>query len=294
MESNCLPVFIVGTGRCGTNLLWDMINLHPGVFVVNETHWISILHDTYGDALIPSEKILYAIENTSFDFTSTPTLEYSIKHHPNLPESSYGDLWTSLRKEILSHQSLLLRDFLDLYFRSLSDWAGANVVGDKTPDYGLRMREIQSMLPGARFIHVRRDGRAVAQSMMKMGGFRFLVHHGLTDISPYLFEDKISELASPYGHSPRATLFKLKSRLGVHRWMANNLPGLSGFYQLWKRREEAVIEQSRALTSGSYLEITCEGLCQEPREVLRSVCDFLNLPVTSEWEKAAVGTIRPR
>jgi hypothetical protein len=294
MGTSNLPIFIVGTGRSGTNLLWEMMNLHPRVFIVNETHWISVLQDAYGASPIPSETLVHAIENTCLDFTSSSTLEYSFESHPNLPRSSFTDFWSQLRKRILSRRSFELRDFLPFYFDFLAKWANADVVGDKTPDYGLRMQDIQSLLPSARFVHVRRAGKAVAKSMMRMGGFRYLAFHGLTEISPYLFEDRLRERTSPYGHSPGAVLFKLKSRLGVHRWAIDKLPSFSSFYQVWRRREDIILRQSRLLAEGSYLEVTCEDLCQKPKETLETVCNFLNLPITPEWERRAVSIIRPR
>jgi sulfotransferase family protein len=41
-------------------------------------------------------------------------------------------------------------------------------LGDKTPPYGLFLREVESILPEAHFIHLIRDGRDVALSVRKL------------------------------------------------------------------------------------------------------------------------------
>lgn len=43
-----MDCFVVGTGRCGTHLLRDMLNLHPIVYIPRETHWIPTMYTAFG------------------------------------------------------------------------------------------------------------------------------------------------------------------------------------------------------------------------------------------------------
>jgi len=56
-----------------------------------------------------------------------------------------------------------VRAFYELY----AEKQGKPRWGDKTPGYTMYMRRISNVLPEARFVHVIRDGRAVALSRMK-------------------------------------------------------------------------------------------------------------------------------
>ncbi|NQU05452.1 MAG: sulfotransferase [Calditrichaeota bacterium] len=50
--------FIVGTGRSGTNLIKAMLDCHPKLKAVTETHFISTLVRLYGKDVVSFNKFL--------------------------------------------------------------------------------------------------------------------------------------------------------------------------------------------------------------------------------------------
>jgi hypothetical protein len=140
--------FVVGMNRSGTTLLRMMLDSHPQLTIPPETHFVPdvIKACRRGDAT--PEAALDAMkahrEWGDFDFSDEEMLERlrarGRKLHP-------GDA---------------LRAFYDAY----AERVGKARWGEKTPRYVGKMRQIQSALPEARFIHVIRDGRDVALSVL--------------------------------------------------------------------------------------------------------------------------------
>lgn len=146
------PVFIVGVGRSGTTLIRQMLNSHSQIAVPYESHFITDYMDRlddYGDlgvrenlmqliTDICNEKIL-----SSWDFSPTPD-EVSRR---------------------LNGKSL--RDVVDAFFSVYATHHGKVFWGDKS-DYLDRQHKILQLFPDAKIIHIVRDGRDVANSVMKM------------------------------------------------------------------------------------------------------------------------------
>lgn len=143
-------VFIVGCPRSGTTLLQRMVNAHPDLAITPESHWIPRLYAKPW-ALTPEGRV-------------KPKLIRRLVGHPKFARLKVGP------EEIarlsgnglpVSYGTLVSRIF-DLY----GERQGKPLVGDKTPDYVRSIEILHSLWPSARFIHMIRDGRDVALSMM--------------------------------------------------------------------------------------------------------------------------------
>jgi hypothetical protein len=76
---------------------------------------------------------------------------------------SEEDVWAAL--EGLPEGPALWGDALRAFYRLYAARQGKRRWGDKTPNHGLCMHHIERHLPEAHFIHIIRDGRAVAHSV---------------------------------------------------------------------------------------------------------------------------------
>ena len=142
--------FVVGATRSGTTLLRLMLDAHPGISIPSETHFIP--------------ELISAREKHGA--SSAQMLELLTSHR------RWGD-FTIEADELAARWATLdpltgpaaVRAFYELY----ADKQGNHGArwGDKTPGYIKSMREIQVYLPEARFIHLIRDGRDVALSILK-------------------------------------------------------------------------------------------------------------------------------
>jgi len=142
--------FVVGATRSGTTLLRLMLDAHPGIAIPSETHFIPELISAREKHGATREQMLELLTSHRRwgDFTIEPT--------------ELAERWA--RVEPLSGAEAV-RAFFGLY----ADKQGKHGArwGDKTPGYVKSMREIQGYLPEARFVHLIRDGRDVALSVLK-------------------------------------------------------------------------------------------------------------------------------
>lgn len=141
--------FVVGATRSGTTLLRLMLDAHPELATPSETHFIPELVQAREKHGASPERMLEMLTSHRRwgDFHMDPE-ELAARWARLDPLTGPG----------------AVRAFYRLYGEKLGKpdrW------GDKTPGYVKHMREIQSYLPEARFIHLIRDGRDVALSVLR-------------------------------------------------------------------------------------------------------------------------------
>jgi hypothetical protein len=140
--------FVVGVGRSGTTLLRLMLDAHPDLAMPPETGFIpELIKAARPDDATP-EQLLEAL-----------TSHRKWGDFPMEPEELLVR-WRGLNR--ITPRGAV-RSFYELY----AEKQGKPRWGDKTPGYTMEMRKISRVLPEARFVHVIRDGRAVALSRMK-------------------------------------------------------------------------------------------------------------------------------
>jgi GT2 family glycosyltransferase len=127
------PVVIFGAPRSGTTYVNGILNAHPRVHITNETRLFVWAH-----------RALSSLE------------------HPQIALTEREDFEEYLRPRLAA----LLRD----YYRKR--WPDAVVWGDKNPHYAAPAHEgvlemVSDLFPGAKFIHVIRDGRDVVASLIR-------------------------------------------------------------------------------------------------------------------------------
>jgi hypothetical protein len=142
--------FVVGATRSGTTLLRLMLDAHPAIAIPSETHFIP--------ELINAREKHGASPEQMLDLLTSHRRWGDFRIEP----SELADRWAEL--DPLTGPDAV-RAFYALY-ADKQDNHGAHW-GDKTPGYIKSMREIQMYLPEARFIHLIRDGRDVALSVLK-------------------------------------------------------------------------------------------------------------------------------
>jgi hypothetical protein len=214
IERKARPVFVMGCHRSGTNLLYDTL-LSAGGFAVYRGHLpvYKMLIPRFGSlARFDNRKRALEtwIRSKAFRRTGLDAEQLTVKVLDGC--RSGGDFIRIVMSEIARRQNV-------------ARW----VVYD--PDSLLYVPSIKTDIPEALFIHIIRDGRDVALSLSKMGGFRPLPwnraakgllptalywewmvrkgrRHGLRVPADYL-EVRYEELVS----EPRTTLRKLKEFL---------------------------------------------------------------------------------
>ncbi len=141
--------FIVGATRSGTTLLRLMLDAHPDLALPSETHFVPDLLD--------------ACRNRNATPESLTELMVAGRR--------WGDFrldQEAMLERFRSLQALDGPDAVRAFYSLYAEGQGKGRWGDKTPGYVKKMRQIQAELPEARFVHLIRDGRDVALSVLKM------------------------------------------------------------------------------------------------------------------------------
>jgi hypothetical protein len=126
-------IFVGGAARSGTTLVQNMLDSHPDIYGAPE-----FLH--IPDIISLRKKLRHSIDQKWIDLIC-----------------SYED--------VDRHICSLIESFL----YPLAEQSGRRFVSEKTPNNILVFPELISLFPGARFIHVVRDPRAIIASMLQVG-----------------------------------------------------------------------------------------------------------------------------
>ncbi|HEX8122785.1 MAG TPA: sulfotransferase [Solirubrobacteraceae bacterium] len=140
------PVFVVGCPRSGTGLLRDLLRSHPNLAFTGESHYIPLYYRAYGDPRSDREAVALARRILRVRWVEA----WGVGRDP---------------RSFAHHRSFatLVDDLNTTYAAS----AGRPRWGDKTPQYVAAMPTLRELFPAARFVHIIRDGRDVAQSLLR-------------------------------------------------------------------------------------------------------------------------------
>jgi Sulfotransferase family len=143
--------FVVGAPRSGTTMLRLMLDAHPDLAIPPETYFITKAQKTWRAAKRkPGEDQVEAFIE-------------SVTGHKRWPDFHLDadEFAARVRERNPKQLGAGVRVFYEMYAEKIDKprW------GDKTPFYVRKMDVIQKVLPEARFIHLIRDGRAVALSI---------------------------------------------------------------------------------------------------------------------------------
>lgn len=143
-------VFIGGCSRSGTTLLGSMLGVHQHCICSPESHFkIEILRSLSGDKehINLKEVMDYTAKHWRFQIWELPiNTEYIVDEAAG---DSYGDLLNWVVSQYATHEGK----------------SAANIWIDHTPENTSYTETLLGLFPNAKFIHIIRDGRAVAASI---------------------------------------------------------------------------------------------------------------------------------
>lgn len=154
------PIFLVGAPRSGTTLLQYMLRSHPDISgPTGESHFIvpALKGQLQAEAVNSVEDVrlfLVGLEKRWSSFLKTDL--HGVRFDAEI-----------LADRIYEHGVKNLRDVIDALFKMNAHGEGKSRWMDKTPYYVRHMELLSRAFPGAQFIHIVRDGRDVALSMLQ-------------------------------------------------------------------------------------------------------------------------------
>lgn len=308
------PAFVVSTGRCGSTLLSRMLRLHPEILSLSEffgllltgpfppgeltgaAYWelLSTPHPfvtTAYRAGAPVEEFLYRPApggRFSADTGIPPILVTPLPHLTGQPEQLYDEIARFTRQlspasAAVQHQRL---------FRWLRQRAGARVWVERS-GYSLRyLPELIGLFPGARFVHLYRDGRECAYSMSRSGAFRlgtlWLRLQEALGVNPYL-EEVPDSVTVPAELAPL-----MPGSFDLAAFEAIELPP-GDFARTWSEQVLAGLDALTAVPPDRLLQVSYETLTADPAGTLTRLAGFLGpLAVPRSWLEQAGGLVSQR
>jgi protein-tyrosine sulfotransferase len=153
------PFFIVGSGRSGTTLLRAILTGHPALDIPPESYVLpSVIRGFQGFSFLPWD---FLVPWVMAKYETHPEFD---TWHTDLAEASIAALH-------LEPAHRTLRAILDEVYGAYTLRVGKGRCrwGDKTPLNTLHLSTIYAAFPDAQYVHLLRDGRAVAASYVCAG-----------------------------------------------------------------------------------------------------------------------------
>jgi hypothetical protein len=307
------PVLILSTGRCGSTMLTDVLNVHPRILSVSEffsAYQLSAFgkrrptgEDMWRLYSVQSRRTKLALRETFHELLypfGDPKARYTLRTIPpimaiTLPNLTdhYEDLYEELEPVVRAQPRQSPAHHFRRTFGWLCERFDRDVWIERSGGSLLVAPLLLRNFPEARVIHVYRDGRATAVSLSGHPAFRGLLAKAR----------KIRSLGvDPVKSMPLVQRF---NRLGY--WMDNlvdrfidheKLPyddvSLADFAAFWSGLIEIGDRAFRHLPADRLLNVKFEDVQIEPRRQLQRIIRFISPELDDEaWLDVASAIPRP-
>ena len=288
------PRFVVGTGRCGSTLLSRMLAENDEMLNVFELFsGIDQFFRFRRDPVDGAELGRRLREDH-------PVLTMALRRGASVPEVVYpfgapgarqskgepipwalgiaiprlSDAPDALFDELLAFVDARPRAPLAAHYREIFAWLvrrlGRRGWIERSGASIEFLGELAELFPGARFVHLHRDGREAALSMREYPVLRIAVA---------LLYGLFGEVE--YSHAGLSA-FEREHPAEVDRLLASP-PPVELFGRYWSEQIRRGLAARERLAPGAFLEVRFEELVTRPAPVLQRIAEFLELPGDAAW-----------
>jgi len=306
------PVLVLSTGRCGSTMVSNILNRHPGILSVSEFFsclgprafvgrrpggermWR--LYSRPGTTIrrlrhygIPSE-LLYPLDSPGARFSLTdlpPILAIALPHLT----AEYDDLYDECSAVVRGQPRQSPADHHRHFFEWLVRRLGRRVWAERSGGSLLWVSRLLHAFPDARVIHVFRDGRDTALSMSRHPPFRAML--AIRNRLKPLGLDPMSWVGSASG-SLVASLDGLADRLIRPQRLPLDRVSLSDFAWFWSRMIEMGHDAFGHFPSDRLLNVPFEDVQSSPESQLRRIVRFISPDLEDDaWLRTVSSIPRP-
>ena len=321
MARKIQPVFIVGTGRCGSTMLSNMIRDHAAILSVSE--FLVSVTDLGGriPQAFPEGRGMDARQVWEVLAGLHPRQTLMLRHgmemdemlYPLAPTSRFSRqtgvpaiLLTTLPHLTLDHEALFeeLREYVMTFqpdrairqYERVFQWLRVRFrkkVWVERSGGSLRaVPRLAKSFPEARFVHVVRDGRDCAISMSQHTGFRMMM--ACTIMSQILGYDPFdTDQRRGVEELPDELYRLLPEHFDAEAFRKLDAPStLFGHY--WSGEMMRGLKALAELPAERVLTLHFEDILAQPEPWLHRLLEFIDPEfVDEDWVRKAVSTIRP-
>jgi hypothetical protein len=238
------PIIIFGTGRSGTTVLQQMLSEHPHLA------WMSELCDRYPDKLIFNKILMKSLDFRPWEKILRKKIQagecykfwdyYSKGFSAPCRDLLASDVSVKMKNDIVNAMSNLTTKKRYRLLLKITGWP--------------RIGFLSEVFEDAKFVHVIRDGRAVANSLMNVGFWR------------------------GWG-GPQKWRWGPLSAIHQEEWNKHNRSFAVLAAIQWKILMDAAEKAIKHLEKSRILEIRYEELCTEPIPLFKEIVKFCEI----EW-----------
>lgn len=249
------PIIIVGSGRCGSTVFHRLLATHPRVM------WLSSFCDVFPTKPEVNRRVVTAMGNPLvrrvLDRRVQPNECYRLwdKHAYGFSRPCRDLVGTDVSVRVKKQVRAVLRSMLsatrDRLLLKITGWP--------------RIGFLNEIFEDAKFIHIVRDGRAVASSLLHVDFWRGW--HGPQGWRAGLLVPEDQALWDSYDRSFTA------------------LAGIE-----WRIQMRAMEAARQALDPKRFCEVRYEEFCHQPLETFRRVLEFAELPRSPQLERHVEAT----
>ncbi|WP_413204032.1 sulfotransferase [Rhodospirillum sp. A1_3_36] len=309
-EEVIAPVLILSTGRCGSTMLSDLLNQHPGILSLSEFFvplgqsafawrrpdgermWKTLtrqspgLHAMLKDGHVVDES-LYQYDMPGARFTPEtmpPIIAVTLPHLTVDPEALLDELEPLVR----ARPRMPLADHYRALFQDLAEKLDRRVWVERSGGTLMHAAKLLRLFPEARVIHVYRDGRDTAISMSRHYNFRVLL--GAILRCRRLGIDVQRRFLDTQGSLADVLMESLAFRLlNIEKTAA--LPTFEDFGRFWSDLILIGHRVFQDLPPDRLLNVKFEEVQVAPREKLREVIRFIDPSLEDEGWLDKVSTV---
>ena len=234
-------VFVVGCPRSGTTLLQRLLDHHPSLAVANDTHFVTRCLERLAPRFLDSA-------TAGEDVPLTTTLRDGVRDYRRFDRLGLA----TDQVERAARRASTYRDYVSLLYTAFAKRAGKPLGGEKTPDYVRHLPLLHGLFPWARSVHIVRDGRDVALSVLQWA----------------------NEKKGP----GKLDLWRTEPVATCALW--------------WRWQVFSGRQAGSALGAERYLELSYDELVTETARVMRRVTEFLGLSYAPEMLAYHAGRIK--
>ena len=227
--------FVVGCPRSGTTLLMRMLDSHRRLALVDEAHFIP---SVITGAVAKSDPAL------------TPALVERARNHRRFHRLGLSDEFV----RDTANGTRTYSEFVSALYSEYGKARGKRLVGEKAPYYVRFLPVLHALFPRVRFVHIIRDGRDVALSLVN------------------------------WAHR--------KNKGPVARYELARHEPVAACALWWAERTATGCRDGKRLGPAHYLAVRYEDLVARPEGELRRITEFLELPYAPAMLKFHEAKIR--
>jgi hypothetical protein len=307
------PVFVVSSGRCGSTLVSNMLNLNPSILSLSELLIVltpgvfaGAPHPIYGAqfwALLstPRKRMTFMLRNgIVFDeilyrpgpgrrFTAEtgvpPILLTALPHLTSEPEA----LFDEIREFVLAQGAYPIGQHYLRLFDWLRERFGRKLWVERSGSLLVHLNELIENFPGAHFVHLYRDGRECAISMGRHSAFRLSAITGELDRS--IGVDPFNTDEPPPVEAPPELRNLMPESFDRGAFWSHHIP-VELFGQGWALEEMQGLQLLASLAPGRVLHLRYENLVANPKGELANLMRFLGLEADDDYLERAAALVK--